>query len=341
MSFEIDQDQVVRRIGEVAKSPGWGKAFFPFIIALLLVWAAITSYHTIEPEGQAVVLRFGKVVAVKEPGLHFKLPFGIDRTVFVPTKRVLKEEFGFATVEPGRRTDYAKTPEHLGVSLMLSGDLNVIDVEWVVQYRIDDPVKWLFTVRNPVETLRDISESVMRQIVGNRLGKDVLTIGRVEIAELARQKMQETLSDASGGYDMGVFISNVELQDVTPPDPVKPAFNAVNEARQKRESLINEAERQRNQQIPQANGAAKSIISNAEGEAAERVNRATGDVASYEAIRAEYEQSPDVTRRRLYLEMIDEVMPKAGRVIVIEPGHPSPLPLMNLDTNTNSTGGSR
>ena len=296
------------------------------LIALAVIVALFTSYYTVEPEGVAIVKRFGKVVSTRQPGLHFKLPFWIDRTTFVPTARVLKEEFGFRTIRAGQRTEYASSPEFAKESLMLTGDLNVIYVEWVVQYRISDADKYLHRLRNQTETIRVISEAVMRRIVGNRLGSDALTVGRVEIANLAREEMQAILAT----YDMGVHVQTIELQDVTPPDPVKPAFDDVNEARQQRERLINEAEKYRNKAMPRANGEAKKVVANAQGYAAERVNAAKGDAARFLAVYEEYRKEPQITRQRLYLEMIDSVLPNVGHVYIVEKGQMAPIPLLNL-----------
>ena len=296
------------------------------VVAILLI-AAFTSYYTVQPEGQAVVKRFGKVVAISEPGLHFKLPLGIDRQYFVPTARVLKHEFGFRTSEVVNGVTYRKTDDESNESLMLTGDLKVIDVEWVVQYRVTDPDLYLHRVRDRDRTIRDISEAVMRRIVGNSLGSDVLTEKRVLVATQTRDELQQILNT----FDMGVRILTVELQDVTPPDTVKPAFNEVNEAEQEKERLINEAEKRRNQAEPRARGEALQMLDAAKGYAAQRTNRATGESARFQAILEEYRNSPDVTRRRLYLEMIDKVLPRLGRVYVIEEGQMGPLPLLNLD----------
>jgi membrane protease subunit HflK len=305
----------------------------PLIILLGLVGLGIyTSYYTVQPEEQAVVKRFGAVVSIREPGLHFKMPFGIDRAYNIPTARVLKEEFGFRTTGMGRddRTNYRKDAAMLEESLMLTGDLKVIDVEWVVQYRISDPNLFLHKSRDPRKTLRDTSEAVMRRIVGNNFGSDVLTEKRVQVAVQARDELQEILDS----FDLGVRISTIELQDVTPPELVKPAFNEVNQAEQERERLINEAEKRRNQVIPRAEGQAKQIIAQAQGYSAERVNKARGETARFSAILAEYKEVPDVTRQRLYLEMIDEVLPELGRVYIMEEQGMSPLPLLNLSEST-------
>jgi membrane protease subunit HflK len=200
-----------------------------FIIFLILGFAAWTSWFTVQPEETGVVQRFGKVMRTADPGLGFKLPFGIETTTMVPTARVLKEEFGFrtATVTPGQRTRYVEGSRYEDESLMLTGDLNVIDVQWIVQYRIQDPIAYLFNVRDTRKTIRDVTEAIMRRAVGNRLGSAVLTTARVEIASEAKEEIQKVLSE----YESGVRLVTVELQDVTPPDPVKPAFNEVNESR--------------------------------------------------------------------------------------------------------------
>ncbi len=307
-------------------------------IVVILIAAAIgltTMLYTVGPEGDAVVKRFGRVVRIVGPGLHMKWPFGIESETFVPTRRVLKEEFGFRTLRAAQRSEYAKSDRDLEVSLMLTGDLNVIDVEWVVQYRIADPNKFLHQVRDPRETVRDISESAMRQSVGNRLGSDVLTVGRTAIATEVRESMQSILDS----YEMGVEIRGVELQDVTPPDKVKPAFNEVNEAQQERERVINEAEKFRNQVIPKARGQAQQVIAEAEGYASVRINRAKGEASRFQAVFAEYSKAPEVTRTRMFLEMADEVIPKIGRLFVMEPGGISPLPLLDLDRAVLKGGG--
>jgi membrane protease subunit HflK len=302
--------------------------FGPILVILaLLALGAWSSVYTVQPEGEAVVKRFGRVVSIRQPGLHFKLPFGIDRAYFVPTARVLKEEFGFRTVAAGAQRDsYQKSRAQQDESLMLTGDLKVIDVEWVVQYRIRDADKFLHRVRDPIATIRDINEAVMRRIVGNNLGSDVLTEKRVEVSAQAKVELQEILDS----FGMGVQIGTIELQDVTPPELVKPAFNEVNQAEQERERLINEAEKRRNQEVPRAEGQAKQIVAEAQGYASERVNRARGETERFDAILAEYRNAPEVTRRRLFLEMIDDVLPSLGRVLVVEEGAASPIPLLNM-----------
>jgi modulator of FtsH protease HflK len=296
------------------------------IIALLLLWAVFSSFYTVQPEERAVIKRFGAVINTADPGLHFKLPFGIDSVQLVKTERVLKQEFGFRTQNvEGDRTEYS-AEDHPDESLMLTGDLNIIDVEWVVQYRISDPMKFLYHQRNPEGTLRDISESVMRRAVGNRLGSDVLTTARVEISNSVRDEIQAAMEK----YDNGIRVVTVELQDVVPPAAVQPAFNEVNESRQERERMINEATKQANQEIPRAKGEANRLIAEAEGYAIERVNQARGETVRFSSILAEYRASPEVTRTRMYLETLNQVLPKVGAVYVVQDGGTGPIPLLNL-----------
>lgn len=297
------------------------------LVLIVVLVGLFSSVYTVAPEGRSVIKRLGRVVAIKPPGLHFKLPFGIDRETFIPTEMVLKEEFGFRTLEAGQRSRYRKGDREREESLMLTGDLNVIDVEWVVQYRIFDPDRYMHQVRNPNDAIRDVSEAVMRRIVGNRLGSEVLTVGRVEVALEAKQEIQKLLDM----YNLGVRVVTIELQDVTPPDTVKPAFNEVNEARQEREQLINEAEKRRNQVIPKARGEAAQIIAQAEGYRARRVNRAEGEASRFSALLTEYKQAPAVTRQRLYIETMEQVLGQVDRVFVLEGKANAPLPLLNLD----------
>ncbi len=299
----------------------------PWIIMVigLILWAGFSMIYTVQPEQRAVVKRFGEVIKIADPGLHFKIPFGIDAVQFVATERVLKQEFGFRTASSAQRTQYS-AQDFPDESLMLSGDLNIIDVEWVVQYRISDPMLFLYSMREPTGTLRDISESVMRRAVGNRLGSEVLTTGRVEISNKVRDETQEAMEL----YKTGIKVITVELQDVVPPQAVQPAFNEVNEARQERERMINEANKQANKEIPRAKGNANRVISQSEGYATERVNQALGETARFRSILTEYRSAPEVTRTRMYLEALNEVLPKVGSVVVVQEGNMPPLPLLNL-----------
>ena len=315
---------------------GWGIA--SIVVLALLAWAALSSFYTVQPEQRAVTKRFGSVIGITDPGLHFKIPFGIDQVQLVATERVLKQEFGFRTsgTREGGRTAYS-AGQFEDESLMLTGDLNMIDVEWVVQYRIADPIKFLYQMREPTRTLRDISESVMRRIVGNMLGSEVLTVGRVEIQQTAGEEIQNIMD----GYDAGIRINTVEMQDVVPPPAVQPAFNEVNEARQERERMINEAQKRVNQEIPNAQGAALRTVAEAEGYATERVNRAQGESVRFSAVLREYRQAPAVTRSRLYLETLNEVMPTIGQVLVVQDEQVGPLPLLDVNRTgeRRATGG--
>ncbi|MCC5885999.1 MAG: FtsH protease activity modulator HflK [Gammaproteobacteria bacterium] len=322
--------------GGGGKAPAGLGSIFLIAMLILLVWGVLTSFYTVQPEERAVVKRFGAVVAITDPGLHFRIPFGIDQVQLVATERVLKQEFGFRTegTRESGRTGYSSEAFE-DESLMLTGDLNMIDVEWVVQYRISDPIKFLYRMREPTRTLRDISESVMRRIVGNMLGSEVLTIGRVEVQRKAREEMQLILD----GYDVGIRISTVEMQDVVPPPAVQPAFNEVNEARQERERMINEAQKRVNQEIPNAQGQALRMIAEAEGYATERVNRALGESVRFTAVLREYQRVPEVTRSRLYLETLNEVLPKIGQVLVVQDGQVGPLPLLDVNRGSARSAG--
>jgi membrane protease subunit HflK len=294
------------------------------VVILLFVWS---SWYTVQPEETAVVQRFGRVQRSAGPGLHFKIPLGIETIKRVPTARVLKEEFGFRTLAAGRQTQYARG-DYSAESLMLTGDLNVIDVQWIVQFRVEDPVLFLFKVREQQETFRAIAEAVMRRVVGNRVASDVLTVGRVAVASEVKEEMQKILSD----YETGIRLITVELQDVTPPDPVKPAYNEVNEARQDLERMVNQAQEQANKVIPRAAGEAKQAVAEAQGYATERVNQARGEAARFTSVLTEYQRVPDVTRRRLYLEAMSEVLADAKSVYIVDSEQRALIPWLSLDS---------
>ena len=301
-------------------------------VLLFLIWS---TWFTVQPEETGVIQRFGAVNRTVGPGLHFKLPVGIERVRRVPTERILKEEFGFATAAMpiGEKTKYAgERKAFKEVSLMLTGDLNVIDVQWIVQYRIEDPVRYLFQVRESRQTIRDIAEAVMRRVVGNRLGSDVLTVGRVAVSTEVKTEMQKILQN----YETGVRLVTVELQDVTPPDTVKPAFNDVNEARQDRERTINQAQEQANREIPKARGEATRTVTEAEGYAIERVNRANGEATRFTAVLEQYQRAPQVTRRRLYLESMAGILPQAKALYILDSDQQTLLPLLHLDSSSHA-----
>jgi membrane protease subunit HflK len=297
---------------------------------VVLAGLLLSSYYTVGPEENGIVLRFGKFTRTTEPGLHFRLPLGSERVIKVPVQRQLKEEFGFATVRAGVRSQYTDQGKQ-GESNMLTGDLNAAVVEWVVQYRIIDSYRYLFRVRNVRDTFRAMSEAVMREVVGDRTVNEVLTVGRQAIADLVMIKLQ-ALCDQ---YENGVKVEQVVLQDVNPPDAVKPAFNEVNTAQQERERMINEAQSDYNKVVPRARGEADQTIRQAEGYALARVNRATGDAQRFTALYDAYRTAPDVTRKRMYLEMLGQVLPKVEDKIILDHELSGVLPLLNL----NSVGG--
>jgi membrane protease subunit HflK len=295
------------------------------IIALLVI-VAWTGYYTVPSDSVAVVQRFGKYLDNVPSGLHFKLPLGIDVATIVPVKRQLKQEFGFAT--PGASDPYQASRDGKRETEMVTGDLNAALVEWVVQYRISDPVKFLFDVREPQETLRDVSESVMREVVGDRTVDEVITIGRQEIEAEALIKMQAL----STRYAMGISIDQVQLKNINPPEPVQASFNEVNQAQQEKEKLINEARRDYNKVIPLAEGEKDQRIREADGYSLKRINEAEGDVARFSALLAQYIKAPEVTRRRIYIETLQDVMPAVRSKIIVDDRARSILPLLNLDT---------
>ena len=287
-----------------------------------------TGYYQVEPDEVAVVQRLGKYVRTTDPGPHLKIPFGVERVTKVPVQRQLKMEFGFRTLQSDARTTFAPpSQETLGESLMLTGDLNVGVVEWIVQFRIKDARAYLFNVRDVAATFHYMSEAAMRQVVGDHSVDEVLTIGREAIALLAKAELQR-LCDL---YGIGIEVQQLVLQDVNPPDPVKPAFNEVNQAIQEKERAINDAWAEYNKAVPRAKGEAEQAIRAAEGYALERVNNAAGDAKRFEALYEEYRRAPLVTRKRIYLETLAEIMPKLGRKVILDEDARGVLPLLQLE----------
>ncbi|HSO77882.1 MAG TPA: FtsH protease activity modulator HflK [Bacteroidales bacterium] len=308
--------------------PSWQKLapYYRYIIAgIILIIFLWSGFFQIRPEEVGVITRFGKYNRTEESGLNIKIPI-LERLYKVAVERQQKEEFGFRTTSTGgTRSEYTKTNTS-EESMMLTGDLNLADVEWVVQYRISDPYLYLFKVRDPVNTMRDISEATMREIVGDRTVNEVLTVGRAEIATSAQQKIQELCTE----YSLGIKIEQVVLQDVNPPDPVKDAFNAVNQAQQEKETLINQARSEYNKIIPKAKGQADETIQKAEGFATERVNNALGEAARFNALYREYIKAPEVTRQRIYLETMGSVIPRLGQKIITDESGNNVLPLLQM-----------
>jgi len=296
------------------------------VIALVVIIVLAGSIYQISPEEIGVILRFGKFVRTTDPGLHIKFPLGIEKLIKVPVQRQLKQEFGFRTTRPGIRTEYRVTTESTREAVMLTGDLNVAVVEWIVQYKIKDPYKFLFKIRDAESTFRYMNEAVVREVVGDNSVDEVITIGRARIANEAKEELQE-LCDL---YEIGIEVNQLIFQDVNPPDPVKPSFNEVNEALQEKERKINEAWSEYNQEIPKAKGEAEQMIRGAEGYAMERVNNSKGDANRFIAIYREYARAPLVTRKRLYLEAINEILPKIDKKIIFDEKQQNILPLLNL-----------
>lgn len=296
------------------------------VVVIFILVLLFGSIYQIGPEEMGVILKFGKFIRTTEPGLHLKLPLGIEKLTKVPVQRQLKMEFGFRTAKAGIRTQYAHTAESIKEAVMLTGDLNVAVVEWIVQYKIKDPYKFLFKVRDAVSTFRYMNEAVVRRIVGDNSVDEVITVGRARIAMEAKEELQK-LCDL---YEIGIDVNQLIFQDVNPPDPVKPAFNEVNESLQEKERKINEAWSEYNQVVPRAEGEAEQTIRGAEGYAMERVNNAKGDANRFTAVYREYARAPLVTRKRLYLETMSEVFPKMSKKIIFDEKQENILPLINL-----------
>jgi len=301
------------------------------VIVIVLCFTVYTSVFTVDPEERAVVLKFGKArEQLVEQGLHFKLPFYIEQEYKVPVERQLKLEFGFRTAGNETRTQYAQTQyadnSFAAESLMLTGDLNVASIEWVTQYTISEPVKYLFRVRNVDQTFRDMNEAVLREIIGDRTINEVLTIGRGEIQNLAKDKLSKLCED----YKLGIVVNQVILQDVAPPEPVKPAFNEVNQAEQEKETTIQQALAAYNKEIPKAEGTALRTVEAAEGYAVKRVNEAKGAASQFTQVFEEYKKAPEITRQRIYLETMQEIYQAVDRKIIIDEDASGVLPLLNL-----------
>ena len=303
-------------------------------IAVLLLLA--TTFYQVQPEAVGVVLRFGRYVRTTEPGLHVKAPFA-EQVIKVPVQRQLKQEFGFRTEDAGVRTQYSQENFN-DESMMLTGDLNVAIVEWIVQYRVSDPYQFLFKVRNPESTFRAMNEAVMRQVVGDRTVTEVLTVGRQEIETRVEVELQAMAKQ----YELGITLDQVVLQDVNPPNPVKPSWDAVNQAQQQRDRLINEARAEYNKVVPRAKGEAEQTILQAQGYALDRVNRSQGDSARFKSVYDSYRKAPDVTRRRMYLETMGRVLPSLGGKVFVDKdvkGIVPLLPLQNMLGETPKAGG--
>jgi len=311
-----------------------GKLIRNVVTVIVVIVLVASGLYSVDADEAGMIMRFGKFVRKTSPGLHIKMPLGIESVEKVKVKKVFKEEFGFRTLDPGVRTRYSGR-KYLDESLMLTGDLNVAEVEWIVQYKIKDPYRYLFKIQDVEETLRAMSEAVTRKVVGDRTVTGVLTKERIEIAKEVEIGLQEVMDQ----YEAGLHIVTVKFQDVNPPEPVRPAFNEVNSAKQDKSKMINQAWEDYNQRIPLAKGEAEQLISEAEGYALNRVNRAEGDAALFSKVHAEYRKAPNVTRRRLYLETMNTILPSIEQIYIVDDKQESILPLLDLGEKLKGGGG--
>lgn len=320
-------DDVVQKFKNLKLPGGW-----IIMLVIVVIYIGSSTFYTVGVDEVGIVQRFGKYVRTVQPGLSFKLPRGIEKATKVKVRYVYKEEFGFRTVEAGVRTQYAVSKAYEGEYLMLTGDLNVAVVPWIVQYRVKDPYKFLFKVHNVRNTLRDLAESTMRLVVGDRSINEVIS-KREEIADQARSFLQKELD----GAETGIYVVTVEMKKTNVPEPVQPSFNEVNQAVQEKERMVYQAREEYNKAIPAAKGNAEKTIKSAEGYALDRINRAKGDASRFVALYNEYSMAKDVTRRRLYLETLRDVLPKIGSKYIIDADQKNVLPF--LDMRREARGG--
>jgi modulator of FtsH protease HflK len=333
---DFDPDQLMRIARDFwTRLQGSRRLILAGIGVVVVVAALIGSYYQVEPDEVGLVTRFGRFVRTTNPGPHGKIPFGIEQVQKVPVQRQLKQEFGFRTVHADVDSTYRKDEKTAAESSMLTGDLNVATVEWIVQYKISDPYKYLFKLRDVEQTFRLMAEASMRTVVGDHSVTELLTVGREAIAA----KAKELLSDLCKRYDNGISVQQLVLQDVDPPESVKPSFNEVNQAIQERERAINEAWAEYNQEIPRARGLAEQKIEASEGYAVDRVNRAKGDAGRFVALQEEYRKAPEVTRTRIYLETLSAVLPAAGKKLIFDEKAKGILPLFPLGSGSGSGSG--
>lgn len=325
----LDADEVLRFARDLGQRLRRSRRIIGVAIVVVIALITVSSaYYQVEPDEVALVTRFGRFVRTSNPGPHAKIPFGLERVQKVPVERQLKQEFGFRTIRADIQSSFRKDEKTAAESSMLTGDLNVATVEWIVQYKIADPYKYLFKLRDVEETFRLMSEASMRSVVGDHSVTELLTVGREAIAT----KAKELLSNLCKLYDNGIAVQQLVLQDVDPPEAVKPSFNAVNQAIQERERAINEAWAEYNQEIPRARGLAEQKIEAAEGYAVDRVNRAKGDGNRFIALEGQYRQAPEVTRTRIYLETMSAVLPAAGKKLIFDEKAKGILPMFPLGT---------
>jgi len=305
------------------------------IIVFLIIIAALiglTTAFTIKQAELGVIQRFGKYDRTAQPGLNFKLPFGIEKLTKVNVELVYKEEFGFQTVKGSSNYRFSSGSSSAEAALMLTGDLNVAVVPWIVQYRISNPKDYLFKVKDVRAILRDMSEASMRIIVGDRSINEVIS-KREEIADAAKIMLQKEMDEA----ESGINIVTIEMKKTNVPEPVQASFNEVNQARQEKEQTIYKAREEYNKAVPLARGEAQRLIKDAEGYAIDRVNRAQGDATKFMAVYKAYAKAKDVTKKRMYLEAMLEIFPQLGAKYIIDSEQKNLLPFLNMgDGKTNS-----
>ena len=319
MHYDSQKEELLNRLGSAGKIISFG------FWGLLAVIAIASGYYTVPADSEAVVQRFGRYQGTQGPGLHFKIPFGVDRVTIVPVRRQMKLEFGFST--GGATNPYQPDPDPEHTRNMVTGDLNEAEVQWAIQYRITDAKQYLFDVQNSEETLRAATEAVMREVIGDRTIDEVITFGRQEIESETLTRIKPLAKE----YNLGITVDLVQLKNIDPPRMVQASFNDVNSAQQEKQKAINQASGQYNKEIPKARGEADRLISEAQGYATKRINEAMGDAEYFEAVLLQYNKAPEVTRKRLYLETMGEILPRMGPKIIIDDDVSRLLPLLPLD----------
>ncbi|OQY13073.1 MAG: HflK protein [Desulfobacteraceae bacterium 4572_19] len=328
--FEVppQMDDFIKQVKNIKQSKG-----ITLIIVFLLVVAGFSTFFTVGVDEVGIVQRFGKYVRTCQPGLNFKYPAGIEKVTLVKIKRIYKEEFGFQSSRSFSGNRFAGEKTDINASMMLTGDLNVAIVPWIVQYRIKDPYNYLFKVKDVQRLLRDLSESSMRLVVGDRSINEVIS-KREEIAVAARKILQKELNIAQ----TGIYITTIEMKKTNVPAPVQPSFNEVNQAIQEKEKLIYQAKEGYNKAIPAALGEAQRTVKMAEGYALDRLNRAEGDTSRFTSVYNEYVKAKDITKRRMYLDMLGNVFPKLGKKYIIDSDEKNFLPLLNMSSSGEKGG---
>ena len=320
MPMPPQMDELLKKFKDF-KFPG----IFLVIIVLLVLFFGSSTFFTVKTEEVGVIQRFGKYTRIAQPGLNFKLPSGIEKVTKVKVKRIYKEEFGLQSDKSTSNYRAASESSSQGSSLMLTGDLNVAVVPWIVQYKISNPSDYLFKVKDVRAMLRDMSEATMRTVVGDRSINEVIS-KREEIALAAQQMLQKEMDQA----ESGIKIVNLEMKKTNVPGPVQSSFNEVNQAIQEKEQTIYKAREEYNKAVPLARGEAKRVIKDAEGYAIDRINRSQGDATKFLAVYKAYALAKDVTKKRMYLEAMLEIFPNLGTKYIIDSDQKNLLPFLNM-----------